>query len=832
MIRVRREGVYMSVYRINEPSEGFQLRKIIADRTKTNPDDWFLTFRAREAMQIVCEELRSSYGDGTVILQPYTCSTVPEAVIAGGLTPLYCDISADDLSIDPDVLAPLLEDQKDGPVRSVILQHTYGIFNQSSTDRIAEMIRTPGEENGSAHAPLLIEDCAHRAGRVAFNAESKPIADISVHSFGVEKMLGTTFGAAVWISPEMADSDLRDVLRKHFSSLPAQDPRISRSVVSYRSKIRVLNHLPMNIRKPLRETWVKSKSFVPAVDKSELAGSTLLQPSVPDKEVINRVLAAFEYININEAERQVAVTLYIKELGTPDPADNYTVPAEAISKSRPLLWFPVNVGTKQTAETIVAALAEAGFYSSTWGRPLLFPGVTDPEVFRLNQAVRDCPEALKFSEGVVLLPTNRDQDSVKEVISVFRNTLSECAPDPEFVEFVPILLGTETNVYNMARSFYEDYGIVSQAYGRVPLSQSAYSKFVNVICNSDFTDPESFVRVLNMEAGKYRGKKAILISCGDNYTRILASVKDRLDPVYIPVCPDYEIVDAVNSKVKFYGYCEEAGIPYPKTVVIDSTKIPELPFEFPLVLKPDDADDYYAHPFAGQKKAFILNHHEELISAVNSTYASGYTGKMLIQDFIPGGDDNMRVVNGYKRSDGKVALLSMGRPLLEDYAPMAIGNYNVILASGDDDVYDTVEKLLDSIPYLGYFNMDLKYDSRDGQFKVFDFNPRMGRSSYYVTLAGHNLAKCVVEDVVLHKDVTTERSYDEYLWSDVPYPVIRKYVSEAHRDKVTELVKKGRTGGTFTGSGDKDPRRLMIRAKDNARSVRNYRRYFVSKEDK
>lgn len=812
----------MNETRINEPSNGRKLRELFARRTKTNADDWFLTFRGREAMQIIFEELRKLRGDGNVILQPFTCLTVPEAVIAGGFDPVYCDISEDDLSLDPAKLT-ITEDTK-----AVILQHTYGIFNTPSTDAVTAKTHEAGA--------LLVEDCAHRTGRVAFDEQSKPVADVSVHSFGVEKMIQTYFGAITWIDPDMADTELRDNLRRRFASLPASDRRVTNSVSSYMTRIRVLNHLPGRIRRPVRKRWVSRKAFIPAVDTSELEGNTLLEPSVPGQEVVSRILAAMDDINSNEAQRQVVVAKYIKTL--PVSVEGvYKIPACAVEKSRPLLWFPVITSSQTIAETLVSKLAENGFYSSTWGRPLLFPGVTDPVKYNLNQAYKDCPIASYCADGIALLPTRHAEENADKIIEVFNAVMAEAAADIETpaqdtTDFIPILLGTETNVYNMSRSFYEAYGIKSVAYGVYPLSQSAASGFVDVICNPDFTDPESFVRVLNTEAYKYKGKKAVLISCGDNYTRILAKVKDRLDPVYIPVCPDYDIVDSVNSKVRFYEYCEKAGIPYPATVIISDTKVPELPFDFPLVLKPDDADDYYAHPFDGQKKAFILHQREELNAAVNSTYASGYSGKMIIQEFIPGSDDNMRVVNGYKRSDGSLALMSMGQPLLEDYYPMAVGNYNVILASGDDAVYDTVEKLLTSIPYLGYFNMDLKYDSRDGKFKVFDFNPRMGRSSYYVTLAGHNLAKCVVEDVVLHEKAETVRSYDEYLWADIPFSLINKYVENKDlRKRALALIRKGRAGGTYRKSGDRNAKRLLIQTKADLRSIRNYHRYFTPKEE-
>lgn len=54
---------------------------------------------------------------------------------------------------------------------------------------------------------LLVEDCAHCVTRMARDAAGWPLADISVHSFGVEKMLPTRFGGAIWVNPRLRERD-------------------------------------------------------------------------------------------------------------------------------------------------------------------------------------------------------------------------------------------------------------------------------------------------------------------------------------------------------------------------------------------------------------------------------------------------------------------------------------------------------------------------------------------------------------------------------------------------------------------------------------------------
>ncbi len=50
----------------------------------------------------------------------------------------------------------------------------------------------------------------------------------------------------------------------------------------------------------------------------------------------------------------------------------------------------------------------------------------------------------------------------------------------EPLNFIPVLLGTDSNVYGMARSFHEAYGVKSVAVGKARLSATSDSRIVTV----------------------------------------------------------------------------------------------------------------------------------------------------------------------------------------------------------------------------------------------------------------------------------------------------------------------------------------------------------------
>jgi D-aspartate ligase len=397
-------------------------------------------------------------------------------------------------------------------------------------------------------------------------------------------------------------------------------------------------------------------------------------------------------------------------------------------------------------------------------------------------------------------------------------------------DFVPVLLGTEIAGYGMARAFYEEFGSTSVVYGTFGLTPTANSKFIEVRVVPDLLEGDKLVEVLN-EAADGFAATPVLVPCGDDYAVALSNKLDKLSPRYRVVCAPADVVERVSDKENFYQLCEQRHVPYPKTHVVSGPEVGELPFGFPVALKPSDGPAYRAHPFEGQKKAYVLSSMDELEETLRRVYAAGYAGHMIIQDFIPGDDRNMRVVNGYVREDGTVTMMSLGHPLLEDYSPMAIGNYATILSYADDTIYDTVESLMSHSGYRGFFNIDMKYDPRDGSYRLFEVNPRAGRSSFFSTLAGYNLARYAVDDVLDGGKLAPVRGTNEVLWYGVPKCVVKKYVEEGpEKKRALELIAEGKCGTTVFGAHDNNPKRVWNMSKLWVHYVLDYRKYFGKRE--
>ncbi len=401
------------------------------------------------------------------------------------------------------------------------------------------------------------------------------------------------------------------------------------------------------------------------------------------------------------------------------------------------------------------------------------------------------------------------------------------------LDFIPVLLGTDANAYGMARSFYEEYKKTSLAIGKGALVATANSKLVKVVkIEPDLEDDEVFVKTLRDFAAEHTEKTLLLVPCGDNYIKLLARNQDKLRDLYKFNCADADLLEKLSIKESFYKVCEEHGFLYPKTDACTyenyKTYIPE--FGFPMIIKPSNSVAYWNCHFPYKKKVFVAENEEEYHKILDAIYGSSYKDTLILQEYIPGDDSHMRVMNCYSGKDGKVKLISLGRVLLEEQTPEGIGSYAAIINGYDKELSEMMKNFLEGVGYKGFANFDMKFDERDGKYKLFEMNPRQGRSSYFVTAGGHNLAKYLVEDVLLNKDNGLTVANDRVLWSMIPKKVIFKYVSDTKLlSEARELIKEGRFVESMFSKDDAGLKRRIYFLINQHNYVKKYKECFGNK---
>ena len=237
------------------------------------------------------------------------------------------------------------------------------------------------------------------------------------------------------------------------------------------------------------------------------------------------------------------------------------------------------------------------------------------------------------------------------------------------IDFQPVLLGSDINVYGMARSFHQEYGIKSVAIGKGVLGPCLASKIVTVeVVEPNLEDDQVFVKTLLDFAKRYEGsgKKLLLVPCGDNYIKLLVRNQDKLRGTYEFECIDEELLMKLSIKESFYEVCTQHGFAFPKTTTCsyETYKQVELPFDFPVIIKPSNSVAYWNCRFPHKKKVFVAQSREEFDAILDAIYSSSYKDHLILQEYIPGDDSNMRVMNCYCGRDKKVKLIALGLSLI------------------------------------------------------------------------------------------------------------------------------------------------------------------------
>lgn len=402
-------------------------------------------------------------------------------------------------------------------------------------------------------------------------------------------------------------------------------------------------------------------------------------------------------------------------------------------------------------------------------------------------------------------------------------------------EFIPILLGGDLNLYGMARSFNEITEKPVKVIASASLAPTQYSSILDLEIVPNFDTDPTFINTLRELAKRYQDTDVpvVLMGMGDWYTELISKHLDELSETF--VCPyiDKKLEKKLVNKQSFYDVCEQYNLPYPKTHIVtkemaDSDQA-QNPFAYPIALKPANSVSWNDFEDPIKEKVYIIQEQSEYERIIKGIYQAGYLENMVLQEFVEGDESPMRVLNVYVDKHHQVKMMCLGHPLLEDPTPLGIGNYLAIMPDYDAEIFEKVKYFLEDIKYTGFANFDLKYDIKDNTFKFFEINLRQGRSSFFVTLNGLNLAEWVVRDYIYDdlKDSEPVLSHipeeEGQLWLNIPIDIFNRYVPNTkYKKQAQRMIREKRYGYTFYYQGDKSFKRFLLMQ----RMFHYYRREF------
>lgn len=395
--------------------------------------------------------------------------------------------------------------------------------------------------------------------------------------------------------------------------------------------------------------------------------------------------------------------------------------------------------------------------------------------------------------------------------------------------FKPIILGSDINAYGIARSFYEAYGVSATIVCKKLLDTCEHTKYVDtVIVEQEVETQDVFMKTLEELAAsrKDSSEKMILVPCGDSYSELMARNKDELSKSFVLNIVDGDLHRRISRKESFYELCKQHGLAYPKTWVIsaDSTSKHVGDMTFPVILKPANSVMYWATKFPGKRKVFMARNQQEYEKIVRAIYDSIYTDLFIVQEFIPGDLDGE--FHFYSNQHKKATCMLFSEIILGSPTPEGIGSHTAETTTEQPELVAVFRSFLDAIGYRGFGNVDLRYDERDNQWKVFEINLRPGRCSYALTASGNNLAELIVNDMIYDKKQPFTASSNKVLNTLVSDKLLKKYAPQRWQSTINELISSKQYTHHYLSDDDINPRRIKNHLRHKARFYYVFKKYF------
>ncbi|MGO3478532.1 MAG: carboxylate--amine ligase [Brachybacterium tyrofermentans] len=392
-----------------------------------------------------------------------------------------------------------------------------------------------------------------------------------------------------------------------------------------------------------------------------------------------------------------------------------------------------------------------------------------------------------------------------------RPTASDLGPSSSSESFDLVLLGSGLGVYTLARAFHEEYGVVATVLTKVGIEPMRRSVTCEVIELGGSASDEDLVAAA-VELARERGgvRPQLLLANADSLVQLMSDHREQLEPHFVMPILEADVLERLSDKAEFARLCTEHGVATPRTEVIDlgtprdaDWQPPRTELPFPVVMKAARTADMAGVRFEGKKKVWFLETPQELDDLVRAIAAAGYAGRLVVQELIPGDDTAEGSITAYTDAAGRVTLLCSARVLLGEHTPDALGRPAAMITLPFDDALDQARRLLEATGYRGYANFDVKRDPRDGTWKFFEVNPRIGRNNFYVSSAGANVSRFVVADAIEHRRLEPVTEFDEILYSLVPMPLLMRYLRDpALKRWVRTVARRGvRNPWTYPADG-------------------------------
>ena len=225
---------------------------------------------------------------------------------------------------------------------------------------------------------------------------------------------------------------------------------------------------------------------------------------------------------------------------------------------------------------------------------------------------------------------------------------------------------------------------------------------------------------------------------------------------------DLSVFMTAYDKLQTMRVCMEYGIPCPRTFDFDgeTDSLPEGVM-YPVIVKPRSS--------CGSIGLHIVKEPLALQKALDAVKQAGL-GAALVQEFVP---QNGRQYNAHFVLDAEHKVKTAVIAEKCRWFPLDGGASTLCRTIHNEHILEICTQLLQTIGWVGYCDIDLMEDPRDGSVRVIEINARISANVKLCFAAGINIAKqlmqlyfgdIVEENLSYREDVRLRCMHTDLLW--------------------------------------------------------------------
>ncbi|MBY8870182.1 carboxylate--amine ligase [Streptomyces sennicomposti] len=283
----------------------------------------------------------------------------------------------------------------------------------------------------------------------------------------------------------------------------------------------------------------------------------------------------------------------------------------------------------------------------------------------------------------------------------------------------PLHHGGVGAIRSLGRAGVPMYAVTEDAY--TPAASSRYLRRAFVWPTTGTEDADHLVEGL-LRIARRIGRPAVLVPTDEEAAVLIAEHQDALGGHFLFPRVEPGLPRLLASKQGLHELCVKHGVPSPAAVFpqsYDDIAAFAQTARFPVVVKNREAFTRRSRPAVNGTTRVATR--AGLLSLARDW---GERPGVIIQEYLPREQAEDWIVHAYFDRDSHPLALFTGVKVRSwpPHAGMTASAYVV----DNPELADLAARFVKEIGFTGIVDLDLRFDRRDGQYKLLDFNPRMG----------------------------------------------------------------------------------------------------------